>query len=560
MASFDTIKARIAAARHGAEASPSDVRRHRQGGDRAERFVLLIGDDGGILVHVKDRRVQRRLFAPTAQPQHVKTMLELLAAHPKVPLRILVDVIDQQYVRQSFPPVSALGIAKLVNRRLARDFPPEDMKGAIQIGRERTGRREWNYLLIAIANTSHFQGWMELMLEQNNQLLGVYLVPVESQHYYPALVHALPHRTYEGARAPWKLLVSHNKVGGFRQVVLKDGKLVFTRLAPSLDDAVPAVVAGNIEQEILNSVEYLHRLGYDEGSTLEILVIAAQEVKDALDLLRFKAVGAYALTPLEASGLLGLEQAALSADRYGDVVLAAYFATARRPALALMPRYGRQLAQFYQARLAGRVAAAVLAALIGFSLLSGLVQFARDTGAASTAAEARSALQPQLAKLKEAIAEQDAGTSLKSAVIATMQAYETDRYTSLTFIEQLVPLLSPEITVSAIKWQRRPFASGDGSTATPLTVDVEFELKGNYADRDQFAKAAVSFVEKVKAAFPEYTVTSAKVAGSESGAVSERTEVNFDTAQQPVLAEGQNRVSVSFAGPNPVAAASGEPR
>ncbi|MFO0070027.1 MAG: hypothetical protein ACK529_07680 [Alphaproteobacteria bacterium] len=552
----DTLKARVATHKQGKEAA-SATKRGSLGNSRSERVVLLVGDEGAVLVYVNQRRVLRRLFAPSAQPEHVKTILELLQAHPKVPLRLLVDVVDQQYVRHVFPPVSALGIQKLVDRRLTREFPPEDLKGALQIGREATGKREWNYLLIGLANVPPLQTWLELVLELPNMLTGVHLVPVEAQQFYPSLAGAIPQRTFEGSRAAWKLLVSHNKVGGFRQVVLHKEKLVFTRLAQSIDDAVAAVVAGNIEQEILNSIEYLRRFDFNDSATLEIVVIASNEVKDALDLQRFNAAGAYVLTPLEAADLLDLEQAALSADCYGDVVLASHFATTRKPSLGLMSRYGRQIHKLYQARLAGRVAAGVIAALIGVSLLSGLVHIVRDMGAISAATEARQALQPELAKLKESIGAQDKDTSLKSAVIATMKAYETDRYTVMTFVEKLSSVLSPEVTVSTINWQRQKIDSGNSSTASPVMVQVEFELKGGFADRDQFAKAAVSFVEKVRAMFPEYTVTSAKLPDPDSGMVGERTEVNFDTSQQPILAEGQNRVSISFAGPHSITATQG---
>ncbi|MFO0069259.1 MAG: hypothetical protein ACK529_03675, partial [Alphaproteobacteria bacterium] len=120
MISTDTLKARVAT-RKGGKETASGVKRGSLSNARSERFVLLVGDEGAVLVYVNQRRVLRRLFAPSAQPEHVKTIVELLQAHPKVPLRLLVDVVDQQYVRHVFPPVSALGIQKLVDRRLTRE-------------------------------------------------------------------------------------------------------------------------------------------------------------------------------------------------------------------------------------------------------------------------------------------------------------------------------------------------------------------------------------------------------------------------------------------------------
>ena len=58
----------------------------------------------------------------------------------------------------------------------------------------------------------------------------------------------------------WKFLVTHNKVGGFRQVILRDGRAIFTRLTQPVGEVTPAVVAGNIEQEITSTIEYMNRL------------------------------------------------------------------------------------------------------------------------------------------------------------------------------------------------------------------------------------------------------------------------------------------------------------
>src|SRR5262249_17247692 len=147
--------------------------------------------------------------------------------HPKVPLYILADVLDQQYVRQSFPPVSSFSVGGLVKRRLERDFQAEDMKGSLPLGRDKEGRREWNYLLISLANTPLMQQWLALIVELPNEFRGVYLTPVEGQNYIPVLKKYMPE---QAPAQPWQLLVSHNKISGFRQIVLRDGKLVFTRV------------------------------------------------------------------------------------------------------------------------------------------------------------------------------------------------------------------------------------------------------------------------------------------------------------------------------------------
>jgi hypothetical protein len=559
MALSETVKAKISARAGGAgEATTSKTVRLKRVGAKQERFVLLLGDEGAILVYTKGKRVQRRLFAPSPQPEHVKTMTELMASHPKVPLRILVDSIDQQYVRHVLPPVSALSIHKLVQRRLDRDFPPEDIKGALQIGRDRTGRKEWNYLLISLANTAQIQGWMELMLEQPNELLGVHLVPAETQHYYPAIAGLITQRTYEGTRATWKLLVSHNKVGGFRQVVLRDGKLAFTRLTQSLDDAIPAVVAGNVEQEILNTMEYLRRLGYTDPATLEIVAVVAQEVKEALDLKRFNVAGAYAVSPIEVAEMLGLEQAALSADRYGDVVMATHFATISKPSLRLMSKYGKQLAQFYQIRLIARLAGGVLAALLVLSSLGNIFTWITESLETGELAEQQIQVQKQIADVQQDLEGLDDDTSLKSAVVAVVDGFKPYQYSPLDFVQKIAPLLKPGISVTSYDWERKGLpgavetavmAAGVDNPA--LIINVEFEFSGPFADKDQYATVVGDYVDALQVALPEFTVKGQGLPGQSGG--SDKVEVSFDNKASPAMQEGQNRVHVLFTGPRTAA-------
>jgi len=130
-----------------------------------KRFVLIIGDEGAILVFMQGMKVLRRLFAPSAQASHSEAMMDIMKANPKAPISVLADVIDQQYVPHNFPPVSSLAVGGLVKRRLERDFQPEDLKGSLAVGRDKSGRREWKYLLVALAKTPLIAGWIDLLVE-----------------------------------------------------------------------------------------------------------------------------------------------------------------------------------------------------------------------------------------------------------------------------------------------------------------------------------------------------------------------------------------------------------
>lgn len=549
MVSFKRNKAEGAAKRGQGKSKGGGV-------SRGQRFVIILGDEGAILVYVHGKKVERRLFAPSAQPDHTAGMIELMRAHPRAPVYILADVIDQQYVRHTFPPVSSFSVAGLVKRRMERDFQAEDLKGSLQLGREKGGRREWNYLLIALANTPMLQQWLDVVVELPNELKGIYLAPVEAQNYIADIK-----RYVGGAPVSWQLLVSHNKVSGFRQVVLRDGKLVFTRVTQAIDDALAAVIAGNIEQEILNTIEYLRRTGFSDNANMEIMVIAAQEVKEVLDLKRFNVAGNYALTPLEVGDALQLEQAALSADRFGDVVMAAAFGATRKHVLRFFTAYGQQLAQLYQIRRAMTALVALLLLGLGYMAAGNVVAMVGSNGQASDLEAQRKPVQDQLTAVRRSIDGLDKDVAFKSAVVATYDAYFNQAQSPLEFIEQLAPLMPKDVRVLTFKWQPAAAqqASGGGApnaTSTEYEIVTEIEFTGTYADAEALSKSADQFIDMLISKLPAYSVSHSAYPWASDAEQS--LEISFDQEQQAGLPEGNTKVTLTFVGPKTTAPAAGQ--
>lgn len=532
----------------------------------AQKFVLLIGDEGAILVYLQGATVVRRLFAASPQPDHTGAILDLLNNNPQVPLTVLMDVIDQQYVRHSFPPVSALSVNNLVKRRIDRDFQAEDITGFIRLGREKSGRKEWQYLLIALAYTPLIQQWLDLLVEQPNELKGIHLSPVEGQSFIPALHQAF----FDAKPLPWQLLVSHHKVSGFRQIVLRGGKLVFTRVTQAIDDALPAVIAGNIEQEIMNTLEYLRRLGFQETNSLELMVIASQDVQEAIDVRRFNAGQSQVITPLEVAEALGLEQAALSADRFGDVVMAASFARSKKKQLKLMTAYGQKLAQIYAARIGLKVVGVLAAlALLGLSVMN--VVGALTAGEAAKQSELqRKPVQEQIANVRSALDGLSKDVAFKSAVMLTHDAYLKGVLAPEDFVTALAPQLTEQTHIRTFTWglpgetlEATPSTAvpmGTIAPAPPATgpngapvfeMRIEMDILGEFSDIEELAAFVEAFLGRLRAAMPAYDVTHLPFPWE--GQTPANLEISFDQQlKSPALKEGDNKITLIFTGPKDV--------
>jgi hypothetical protein len=446
---------------------------------KGPRLVFFIGDDGAVLVYMKGQTVMRRLYAPESDPDSVRAMTELLQSDPKAPVAVLVDMMDQSYIKQSLPPVTKFSVHKLIKRRLERDFAPEDIKGALPIGREKGGRKDWNYLLISLANSPQLIGWLDYILEFDNPFQGIHLAPVEAEKFIQQMSQA----TMASDKASrWQFLVSHNKVSGFRQVIIKDGRLTFTRLAQPVGDPMPEVVAGSIEQEITNTIEYLKRLSYTEDQGLDIYVIVAEDIKGAIDKERLNADHVSLLTPHDVAGLLKLNQAAMPEDHYADVIISSFFASAPRRVLALSTKQSRRIQMLERGALALKVATLSIAIFLAVAVLFTLITLPGQLAEIRDIEKEITSIQTDFDKTEDAARLLPADINRIIDVVSVHKALTNPDLEPLNYIKKLRQVMDSSLKVKDFTWRtkgREPLQQLLEGEKVPVEFDVTFEFLNN---------------------------------------------------------------------------------
>ena len=539
-----------------AAAPVPEKKKKSKAASRKTGFVMIVGDDGAILVFIQNGAIVRRLFAPSAEAEHIKPFLELLNANPKVPLRILCDMIDQSYVRHTLPPVSPLSVNKLVNRRLERDFAPEDIKGSLSLGREKAGRKEWNFMLISLANSDVLQQWLDPFLEAPNRFVGIFLVPVEAQQLMRQLAEKLSGGT-EAKPSEWKILISHNKVGGFRQVVLRENQLIFTRLTQYSDNSPTQVMAGNIEQEVLNTIEYLRRLSYSEQSGLDVYGVMAQELKDALDTSKFGARRVNMLTPFEASQLFNLPQAALSGDRFGDVVLSANFLLNQKPALKLQPAYAKKLDQLYMAKLGLRGAAALAVCYCIYAGAMALFSWVDNGSQIEQSKSQKVAAQSALDDVQNRFNSIDEDQSAVMNIAALVRSIPGISDKPEAFVRDFALIKGQDVRVMNWSWNavaRAPSANnrnrGQANEETiAYNISIQVELTGHGGDRNQLIDQAQQFVQRMRESFAQYDVQTSPLPGEREEAEDLVIDFNAPVEDVTEILPGENQITITLTSP-----------
>ncbi|MBN8531142.1 MAG: hypothetical protein J0L97_04690 [Alphaproteobacteria bacterium] len=495
----------------------------------SRKFILSVGDEGAILIYMQGARVLRRLYAPGPQPQDRKILEDQLRADPKAPITVLMDVMDQSYIQQSLPPVSSLGVGKLIQRRLERDFPPEDVKGAITLGRSKEGRKDWNFLFVSLANLPPASEWLEYVMGLPNRLAGIHMLPVESQ----AIIARFHQKLHQKQKPPeWQILVSHNKVGGFRQVVVRDGKLVFTRLAQPIGESIPEVIAGNIEQEIQNTTEYLKRLGFKEDSQCTAYILVSEDIKQVIETGSMRATEVNIFTPYEAATMLGLSQAAQEQDHFGDVVLAAAFGSKGRPRLRMTTSALHKLDMMHDLASFAKMGAMALVPIClltftwqAYDLISvqSNIQFTQ-----AKQVEAQGVLAQMEAKTKELPYDLDKITE----VITLYETLSEKDARPLPLLAEFGTLITTrEMLLKSLEWEAPPPAKDGPKAARSITAKFDVEFLDPSTDLEKLLTRVNTFRSKLQQAFSGYSITFDAIPGVVGG--NETWEQNFSSDGKP---------------------------
>ncbi len=473
------------------------------------RFVLLIGDEGAILIHLNGNAVLSRQYVPDTGPQHLAELKETLGRDPKAPLMLVLDSMDQTYVQHTLPPVSKLNVGKLIKQRLDRDYGPDVIKGALLLGREEKGRRDWNFLMISVEKSAHFSVWLEFTQALPNRFLGIYLLAVECETIVKNLERAMNVPRTE-APSQWKFFVSHNKVGGFRQVMIRNGRMVFTRLAQPLAESKPEVIAGNIEQEILNTIEYMKRLSYNPQDGLDVYILASAGVKAAIDGSKFEARNTHLLTPFEVAQYFNIEGATQATDQFGDVILAASVGCSPKHTLKFTTPHSQKLDNLHQLFVYQRMAVAACAlGIVGYTgyMATDIYTY---TGEIETLNQSRANAQRDKDALDREIRQSNLDVDKVSEIMDFYEGISKERLSPLPLVFAIQPLTGLPARIKEVQWKLDTAAPGTpvAAGAPPkATVMVMLDLEETGGNLNKLKDQAREVLEAYKKAFKEYEVT-----------------------------------------------------
>lgn len=191
---------------------------------------------------------------------------ELLGQYEAVPAYLVVDVIEEDFQRDTAPHVGTRARNALLERRLSQLYRDTPFRHAELQGRDKEGRKDDRYLFNALTNPELPKAWLAVMQARQVPLVGIYSLAVLGQLVFDKL-------KLDGGAV---LLVTHQS-SGLRQSFFQDGQLRFSRLTPLFDHAPERLAeAFRIETNKTRQFMVSSRLMM-RGAKVQVVVLANAE-------------------------------------------------------------------------------------------------------------------------------------------------------------------------------------------------------------------------------------------------------------------------------------------
>lgn len=345
---------------------------------KPKRFVLLIGDAGAMIAKLSGNHVEWHHYLTGALDNTIAQAKLTLAEFPKLPVTVLFDNLGQSYRRERVPPVNLLDRPKIVARKLDTLFPGTEFKGGLRLGLSEGDIRGHDFLFAAVAASPELAAWQKLLREIANPVSDARLLPVESVKLLQLLSAKPAANGRNGGEkaSPWRVLISHHRTGGFRQIVTRDHHLAIARMTPGFSDiGAPGDIVALLQREIGATIDYITRLGFDRAAGLDAVFIGRPDITAALAKAQLPVRHLTTFSPAEAEAIAGLSGTRDETGHFSDILHAAWGGSRILPALSVWPAPRRRERQKQLSQQWGSIvlaAAAALGMVYGADLMWGI--------------------------------------------------------------------------------------------------------------------------------------------------------------------------------------------
>ncbi|MCW9047269.1 MAG: hypothetical protein OQK46_04250 [Gammaproteobacteria bacterium] len=190
-----------------------------------------------------------------------------LTATENTPVRILVDLIEEDFKKENIPHVGPADRKAIVSRLIDRHYrKSKNYVNYKVVGREKSGRKDDILLYSVLSNPEILEPWLKPIRECNTSISGIWSLPLLSEDLFRKI----------NSKNNNVLLVSQQVPSNLRQTFIKNGHFESSRSAVvNLEDAT---IGEYISTEVEQTIRFLsnqRHIGFDEK--IEVHIICREE-------------------------------------------------------------------------------------------------------------------------------------------------------------------------------------------------------------------------------------------------------------------------------------------
>ncbi len=228
------------------------------------RYTLLLGTRASILMLTSGRDVETIWILPDHSDAWVETLLGALKGHPFYPLKIVVDSAQMDVRVETLPPVNPWARQQIIKRQRAHAFPKAQLEASSSF-RDENGA--WRALHAAIPE----EVWSQRVFDTLQQVSN----PIEPLSFLATEWFDLAGHVNGVPQKGWAFINVLGESFGLRQLLLRDGKLMFTRSHTTCVPSLPKdELADRIASHIQSTQDYLPRMDVSlVGNVVPCLIV-----------------------------------------------------------------------------------------------------------------------------------------------------------------------------------------------------------------------------------------------------------------------------------------------
>jgi len=241
---------------------------------------------------------------------------------------VLYNGVEQMYRVEELPKIRPIEAPRFLARRLEIAFPNIPYAACIERG---VFSEPQQYLCVACPQDEKLEIVLKAlrMAEIEAGCFGV--LPVEAVELVKCLQESLLNRVV----SRWTVMLCRLATGGLRQIIVRDGDLVLTRITPVPEDITALHGADDLVHEFEKTLGYLSRFGYTPEQGLDIVILCGAEEKAIIEERKFPVENLRCVTLREALEIIGMNTASGMPSQPNDAIFAAWILKKRAVKLPL---------------------------------------------------------------------------------------------------------------------------------------------------------------------------------------------------------------------------------